>query len=370
MEKKNIISPISTPTRIEYIHQEEAINDVRNLPVEFSIPYPFTPKFQNHKLNCFGCMMAEWYETVYSGEYRREFEKYLMDTYRIGPNDIEEQHRIFSTAFSYGNRDITKDYLGKGAVIRQQLQHCQDEGMVLSMEFDSDKDMPDLMHEIREIKPKLLKNASFFKIKEFKRLKNLDEVKLWLYNNKTPIIASINLYSNFMETGRDGIVPFCDGVFQSKHGLLINGWRKDYMNCLNSYGKSWGDNGYAHVSIYDEKLFSEFWAVIPQDHLIFPEDVARLWRVQIFSSINRELSAAKANEFMNTKLTETQKFILNTDQNYLDAILVKTNNEYRVQVGAFKDKEDAFKMVTALEDMGYNDSRINIRNPISEIIEI
>ena len=362
-----IISPIITQDMIR--EPKAKIDKVENLPVTFKIDYPFEPKFQGPNLSCYGCLMAEWYEIIYNGDYRRELNKYLFDTYELSENDILEEDRKFSIGFPYGNRS-DDDYLGAGAIIRQQLVHCKNEGIVLSREYDSKLDMPEIKEELDTIKDKLFEKASFFKIKDFYRLKNLDEVKLFMYNYNIPVIASMNLYSNFNDIGKDGIVPPASGVFLSKHGVLLTGWNEfNQIIALNSYGKNWGDNGYCYFDPNEDRIFSEFWAVIPQDHIIFPEDIAKIWRIHIYSSHDREDASRVANEFRNKQLTEYQKFILNTKQNFLDAILIKKDDNYRVQVGAFNNKENAFKMIEVLQDMEYNDIIVNTRNPIQEIIE-
>lgn len=366
--KNIVISPIET-VDLPDERPKEIIKNVLDLPPEYNIPYPFEPKFQGNKVSCFGLMMSEWYETIYNNQYRKELDKYLFDNYGIEKESILEEHRKFSSSFIYGNRN-EDDYLGRGAIVRQQLQHCKDDGAVLSMEYESDLEMPELMEDIINIKDSLTKKSDYFKIKDFVRLKNIDEARLFMYNNEYPVISTINLYNNFDNVGKDGIIPYCDGAFKSRHGLLLNGWTTDgLIKGLNSYGISWGDNGYGYIHPDDEKIFSELWGIIPQDHIIFPEDMKKLWRVHIYSTLYREDAAKKANEFKNNKLSEYQKYILNTTQDFLDAIIIKTDDLFRVQVGAFYDKENAFKMVHALENMGYNNISINIRNPITEIIE-
>lgn len=363
------ISPIESQDR-NYELPKTEIKDVKELPSEFNIPYPFEPKFQGPNLSCFGCMMAEWYETIYNDQYKKELEKYLFDFHGLKKEEITDEQKKFSISFAYGNRDKNLDYLGPGAIVRQQLQHCKDEGMVLAIDYETDLELPYLIDDVNNSKIYLQKNMEYFKIKDFVRLKNIDEARLFMYNNQYPIISTINMYSNFIETGKDGIVPRCDGIFQSKHGLLLNGWREDELiKGLNSYGIEWGDKGYCYLDPEDEKLFSEFWGIIPQDHMILPEDLKKLWRIQIFSSIYREEAAKVANEFRQLRLTEYQKYLLNTDQEFLDAILLKINNEFRVQVGAFTEKENAFKMLEFLENAGYNNMIVNVREPIEEIIE-
>ena len=99
----------------------------------------------------------------------------------------------------------------------------------------------------------------------FKEL-NKDELKNKLLTNN-PIVCGIKVYENFnnentCKTGQV-IMPSDDDEILGGHSIVIVGFddeKKNYI-FLNSWGKSWGDNGFGYIPydyITDENLADEF----------------------------------------------------------------------------------------------------------------
>lgn len=66
------------------------------------------------------------------------------------------------------------------------------------------------------------------------------------------VIVGIPLYECFFNVGKNGLVSYDPNKNTYNHGghaITITGWKvvgdKLYWRILNSWGKSWGDGGYA-----------------------------------------------------------------------------------------------------------------------------
>lgn len=80
-----------------------------------------------------------------------------------------------------------------------------------------------------------------------------------------PVTFGMELYQSFMNVTKNGIVKrpnrWCDR-YLGGHCLLIFDYDKDYVTILNSWGRSWGDDGLCYVPwsyILDSKLARDFW---------------------------------------------------------------------------------------------------------------
>lgn len=332
------------------------------LPNKLSIEYPFTPKVQGDPESCFGFVISEWYETVYNNEYRRELFKYIKDNYDIDEEYITEDYLKFSVGFPYGNR-TENDYQGKGCIIRQQLEHCINEGVVLEKEFEYNLEMSEIMNLVNEKKNWLYKHASFFKAKSKVRLKSIDEIKMFMNEYKVPVIAVLNLYTNFYNVGGDGLVPICDGTLNAKHGVLINGYDDDMIRFLNNWGEEWGAKGYGYFIENDENILAEAWGLIPQEHTVFPEDLVESWRVRIFSSVYKQKTIDELYKLASKQLNQEQMDLLGIDHDFLGGIIVEEHDRFILQVGSFNNKYNAYKLIDVLRDIGYKNIVLNIKEP-------
>lgn len=326
------------------------------------INYPFTPKVQGDPESCFGFCISEWYETVYNNQYKKELFHYIEENFGIEEEYITEDYLKFSVGFPYGNRDYN-DFLGKGAIVRQQLDHCINEGIVLEKDFNFNLEMPEIMNLVKERKDELLIKAKPFKLKEKIQLKNIEEIVNFMDTYEYPVIAVMNIYSNFFDVGKDGIIPMCNGTLISRHTILINGFNNDLVRFLNDWGKEWGLEGYGYFFKYDESIISEAWGLIPQDHTIFSEDLVENWRVRIFSSIYKQRTIDELYKLTKKQLTQEQMDLLGINYDYLSGEIIEEDGKFLLQVGSFDNKFNAYKLIDVLREIGYKNIILNIKEP-------
>ena len=90
--------------------------------------------------------------------------------------------------------------------------------------------------------------AAQYKISGYFNLNiSIDNIKEWLSNSK-PIIACINVDSNFMECPKDGIITnYNYATTIGCHAIVICGYKDQHIMFKNSWGTNWGSVGYCYM---------------------------------------------------------------------------------------------------------------------------
>ena len=90
-------------------------------------------------------------------------------------------------------------------------------------------------------------DEELIKIKSYKYISNVNEIKLWLVNYG-PLVTRMNVYQDFYE--------YTYGIYMQKslnlrggHAILLMGFddNHEYWICKNSWGTGWGENGYFRI---------------------------------------------------------------------------------------------------------------------------
>lgn len=232
--------PITKLTPIKY-----------TFPEEFILPYNHEIKNQGQINSCVAHSLA----------YCREI--------------VEEQQsgtfKKVSAGFIYGNR-ADSDYQGEGWHPREALSHLLEDGCCEYDQFPYNEEYPGIREKVLSNKDTLLKNARPNKITAYARIRNLEEIRTALFQLKSPVTFIMKITPSFYNISRYNPVfspPSGSESLYGYHEMTIIGWEKhNGMNCLkilNSWGSSWGDNGFFYIpfSIFDTKsyYFVEFWSI-------------------------------------------------------------------------------------------------------------
>jgi C1A family cysteine protease len=106
-----------------------------------------------------------------------------------------------------------------------------------------------------------------FVIEAFYISNDINTIKYWISKNE-PISLGINVYSNFMNASKNGIVdiPLKTDEYLGGHAVIICGYDDINKRCIlrNSWGSHWGDNGYFYLPydyITNDDLCGDLWVI-------------------------------------------------------------------------------------------------------------
>ncbi len=127
---------------------------------------------------------------------------------------------------------------------------------------------------------------------------DIDSMKS-LISSGTPFVFGFIVFSSFLysSTESTGIIPYPDIGVESVlggHALVAVGYddSTQLIKCVNSYGRSWGDNGYLYM---------------PYNYILNPSFTDDLWMISNFgSSLNKNI---KKNKMKKNKLRKNKKII-------------------------------------------------------------
>jgi Papain family cysteine protease len=108
--------------------------------------------------------------------------------------------------------------------------------------------------------------ASKLKIKSYFNLAengNKLNFRNWIAN-QGPILVRLDVDANFMNCGSDGILNIYDANSGlGGHAVALVGYTQDHFIIRNSWGKDWGDHGFAYASNnYTLQAFTEGYGII------------------------------------------------------------------------------------------------------------
>jgi C1A family cysteine protease len=139
-----------------------------------------------------------------------------------------------------------------GTTIRTSCQSIQGYGVCKENVY------PYITYKYSDLPPLTVFNSS----KKFRKFtytflnQDLNTLKNCLYNNNTPIIFGITVYSSFMslEVANTGIVPMPNTVTDTPEGghcICMVGYNDgtQQFKCANSWGTGWGENGYFYLPL-------------------------------------------------------------------------------------------------------------------------
>lgn len=108
--------------------------------------------------------------------------------------------------------------------------------------------------------------TSIVEIDSWHRMYNTtnDLIKLFMYQNKHPVTTTMYVYGDFYSYS-GGIYKHTTGSYLGSKAVLIIGWGSeggiDYWICQNTWGPTWGDNGYFRIQLNDSNITQYNWVV-------------------------------------------------------------------------------------------------------------
>lgn len=102
---------------------------------------------------------------------------------------------------------------------------------------------------------KVLRNEG--RIEAYAFATNMESIKWWLLN-KGPIISGTIWTEGMLEPDHENKVHIT-GKVVGGHAILLNEWTEDeHIGFQNSWGKKWGNNGKAYISVEDYEILFHY----------------------------------------------------------------------------------------------------------------
>ena len=265
----------------------------------------------------------------------------LAYTREITEEKQTSKYNKFSAGYIYGNRDVT-DYMGEGMIPREALSCLVKFGDVYYDNFPYNDRYQEVRAKIDLDKDNLTNLAFPNRISTYYRCYSEEDIKYAL-TNFGAISICIAVYSSFYDIGIDGNyimkdIDYSKENYYGMHEVTVIGWTKENnMIVLNSWGKEWGDNGKFYISFTNNALV-EIWAMT--DDVTPPKPQPKTYyRVQVYAFKLRE-NADKASQKLR-------------DQG-IDCCLVYQEGYFKIQCGCFSVIENLNNMVDKLKSLGYS----------------
>lgn len=170
-----------------------------------------------------------------------------------------------SAPFLYGYRD-NMQYKGVGMYYRDLMNTLVDVGSVKNDLLPEECEIPGAIEQVNMKKSSLLKAASENKAIRYARVYTQNEVDTALLNGY-PVAISVNVYGGILDSSNRYTCPATGGTLM--HAMSI--WGKDrpfkyldmtFYRVLNSWGETWGDNGWCWMTWEDISRINDMWVVV------------------------------------------------------------------------------------------------------------
>jgi C1A family cysteine protease len=173
---------------------------------------------------------------------------------KLYPNTFKELSRLFVYYHSRLFDDSLEDDLG--SYIRDGLKSLKNYGVCSEELWPYNLNNFDMQPP-----PECYLNASKRTITEYQLLLNNEEIVEVLSNN-VPVTISIEIFQDFNNVNKDNNVVKIPNSFDYSlgyHAVLLLGYNLNTRQFLmkNSWGSSWGDNGYAYIPFQYVSTFSK-----------------------------------------------------------------------------------------------------------------
>jgi len=246
----------------------------------------------------------------------------------------------------------------EGSYLRIVMKVLQDTGICLESNYPYSGYNGNL--QFPETSDELYTEASKYKINSYAQCTSLEEVKSAIVN-KGIVLGGVLVCTNFL-TPENGFVNYPEGTILGYHAIDLVGYddnlsyiykngktRTGFLKCKNSWSEEYGLDGYFYIP-YDYfygksdtvTYFPEVWSSIDIVENI-PEPVKEYWRVQVGNFAVQNNAINLKNKIINMGIS---------------AIIKEKNGFYKVQVGVYIIRENAYKKLDYMKLLGFNDAFI------------
>ncbi|PRR86890.1 C1 family peptidase [Clostridium luticellarii] len=214
------------------IYYSSTIKQISNLPKEADLRKYMSPIVDQGELgsctaNAIVSGLREYLENISKEPYKQLSRLYLYWWERFIENTVNDD---------------------SGAYIRDGMKVLKQ----LGCSFENDYPY-DISKFTEEPTPRAVLNGVSYTIEEYRRVKDLNTLKIALAEN-LPVVTGIKVYSSFEsdDVADTGIVPMPDITKEQLlggHAILAVGYNDNKTQVImrNSWGEDWGDKGYFYL---------------------------------------------------------------------------------------------------------------------------
>ena len=195
-----------------------------------------------------GCCVAETLVTI----------KWIQEHMQ---NNTEDR---YSAMMIYGNRDITKDYVGSGMHPREALKHLKDTGVCKEEYYDGLFEYEEAINKYYSNKTSLDAHAYPYRISSYYRLNSKLDIMQALVTTGC-VQVCIPVYESLYFPDKNGNVKYVEGQENfGGHSVSCIGYDIDNHVWIiqNSWGESYGDNGVIYLDM--DYPITEAWAIVDE----------------------------------------------------------------------------------------------------------
>ncbi|KAG5862255.1 hypothetical protein JTB14_008021 [Gonioctena quinquepunctata] len=144
-----------------------------------------------------------------------------------GKTDPLSEQQLLDCSGSYGNRNCQR-----GGQMLWAFAYVADNGIATDSAYPYEGEQKSCRYS----------SNPTLKIKGYKELARSEEDMQQAVGTIGPISVALN--ANYLQLYQGGVFNFPLCPFELNHGVLIVGYGKNYWKIKNSWGGSWGENGY------------------------------------------------------------------------------------------------------------------------------
>lgn len=201
----------------------------------------------------------------------------------------------YSTSWIYLVRQ-NGQYRGSGMMIKEAMTNLKDIGVVPYSMLPGNIEYSDgtLIGYHSDRNEEMKKEAKKHRINSYVMANNTNDIKKALYYDHSPVVIGVSIYESFYKTQVNGIVPnpkVSSETLYGGHAMIIIGWikigKKEYWVVQNSWGETWGDNGYCYLEI-DKFPINEIWTSVDiEDYPCNLTDIEGRWSQDVIEKCVR-----------------------------------------------------------------------------------